>query len=61
MMPKPFARRIGMDETGATATEYALAAMLIAVAAASAIGSLGTEVNAHYSGIDNAVQDATQG
>ena len=59
-MPKPILRRIRKDEAGATATEYALAAMLVAVAAAGAIGTLGTQVNEHYNEIDTAVQSAVE-
>lgn len=51
-------RRILGCETGIAATEYALIAMMIAVAAATAIGTLGEEVNQQYSGIDQAVREA---
>jgi pilus assembly protein Flp/PilA len=46
------------DDTGATATEYALIACLIAVAAASAFASLGNELGTTYGTIETEVSDA---
>ncbi|GEM_PF-2673421 len=57
-MLKPIAHRISRDERGIAATEYALIASLIAVAAAGAFASLGSEVGSHYDGIDAAVRGA---
>lgn len=57
-MPTKIIRRLMADNTGVAATEYGLIAMLIAVAAAAAIGSLGSEVNEHYGLIDDAVRGA---
>lgn len=46
------------DASGTTATEYALIASLIAVAAASAFASLGNELGTTYGTIETSVQDA---
>jgi len=41
------------DEQGATAIEYGLIAALIAVAAITAMQSLGTELNSTFQGVSN--------
>lgn len=51
-------RHLAASTHGTVATEYALIAMLIAIAAASAIGTLGSEVNRQYSGLYRAVDRA---
>ncbi len=53
-----FLQRLQADCTGSTATEYALIASLIAVAAASAIVSLGNEVSTTYTHINTELDTA---
>ena len=43
-----FVKRLLRDEQGATAIEYGLIAALIAVAAITALGSLGNELNTTF-------------
>ncbi|MEO5773970.1 MAG: Flp family type IVb pilin [Sphingomicrobium sp.] len=45
--------RLRADERGATAIEYALIASLIAVAAVTAMNSLGSNLNTTYSKVSN--------
>lgn len=47
-MSKQFYRRLIADQTGATAVEYGILAMLIAVALAGTMLSLGNEVETQY-------------
>ena len=46
-----FFTKLLRDEQGATAIEYGLIAALIAVAAITAMQSLGTELNSTFSGV----------
>ena len=46
------------DESGATAIEYGLIAALIAVVLITVLTSLGTDLKATFSSIDNAVKPA---
>ena len=48
-------RKLTRSELGATAIEYALIASLIAIAAIAAMQSVGTNVNATYSNVANAL------
>ena len=48
-------RKLIGNEHGATAIEYALIASLIAIAAIAAMQSVGTNVNATYSNVANAL------
>lgn len=50
-------RALPRDDAGQDLTEYGLLACLIAVAAIAAIGSLGTEVSALWSGIVAGLKD----
>ena len=54
-MSKLFARFV-KDESGATAIEYGLIAALIAVAAIGAMSTIGTNLNAKFSTVGNALQ-----
>ena len=49
-------RRFARDEGGATAIEYAVVASCIAVAAAGAIASLGTNVKGLYTSVLTAMK-----
>lgn len=49
-------RRLARNSEGATAIEYTLIASLIAVAAITAMGSVGTKVNAVLSNVASAMQ-----
>jgi len=51
-------RHLAASTHGTVATEYALIAVPIAIAAACAISTLGSEVNRQYSGPDRAVDRA---
>jgi pilus assembly protein Flp/PilA len=48
-------KRFAADESGATAIEYGLIASLIAVVLITVLTSLGTELNAKFLAIKNAV------
>ncbi|HUE80443.1 MAG TPA: Flp family type IVb pilin [Sphingomicrobium sp.] len=48
-------RKLTRNELGATAIEYALIASLIAIAAIAAMQSVGTNLNATYSNVANAL------
>ena len=41
------------DESGATAIEYALIAVLISIAILGAVTLIGSEVNSHFSSVAN--------
>lgn len=57
-MSRAHVRSILKNDGGATATEYALIAALIAVAASSAFASLGNELGTSYGEIETEVRDA---
>ena len=46
-----FLKTLRRDETGATAIEYGLIAALIAVAAVTAMSSLGTQLSTTFDGV----------
>jgi pilus assembly protein Flp/PilA len=48
-------KRFAADESGATAIEYGLIAALIAVVLITVLGTLGTNLNAKFQSISNAV------
>jgi len=48
--------RFARDESGATAIEYALIAILVAVAAVSAMTALGGKVDTAFTSVANQVQ-----
>lgn len=50
-----FGKRLGKDEAGATAIEYALLAALIAVVLIGAVGALGTTVKGEFNSITTAL------
>jgi pilus assembly protein Flp/PilA len=54
----PFIKRIFVDDTGATAIEYGLIAALIAVAAITAMGSLGNALSNNFTMVANAENSA---
>lgn len=49
-----FIRRFGRDRSGTTAIEYALIASLIAIVIVTAVGALGTQLNALFVSVQNA-------
>ncbi|RPF70573.1 Flp family type IVb pilin [Aurantiacibacter spongiae] len=51
---------LARDEQGATAIEYGLIAALIAVAAITALQSLGNELSATFNNVDTELQTANQ-
>jgi pilus assembly protein Flp/PilA len=51
-------RKLIRDESGATAIEYGLIAALIAVAAITAMASLGNELSGTFSVVDSTLADA---
>jgi len=51
-----FINKLARDEQGATAIEYGLIAALIAVAAISAMGALGNELDTTFTNIDTELQ-----
>jgi pilus assembly protein Flp/PilA len=53
-----FFTKLLRDEQGATAIEYGLIAALIAVAAITAMQSLGTELNETFSTVSGTLEDA---
>ncbi|WP_340587944.1 Flp family type IVb pilin [Erythrobacter alti] len=55
-----FLTRLRSDETGATAIEYGLIAALIAVAAITALQSLGNELSATFNNIDTELTEANK-
>ena len=50
-------RKLFQDEQGATAIEYGLIAALIAVAAITAMGSLGNTLSNTFDNVSNAMAD----
>ncbi|WP_271078085.1 Flp family type IVb pilin [Aurantiacibacter sp. MUD61] len=55
-----FIQRLSKADDGATAVEYGLVAMLIAVAAAGVMLSLGNEVETQYNTIETEYEAANQ-
>jgi pilus assembly protein Flp/PilA len=53
-----FFTKLLRDEQGATAIEYGLIAALIAVAAITAMGSLGNELSATFTTVSDELADA---
>ena len=51
-------RKLIHDESGATAIEYGLIAALIAIAAITALASLGNELSTTFSTVDSTLADA---
>ena len=51
-------KQVIADETGATAIEYGLIAALIAVAAITAMGSLGNQLSNNFAFVANAENNA---
>ncbi|HEV2079529.1 MAG TPA: Flp family type IVb pilin [Allosphingosinicella sp.] len=51
-------RKLRKDNKGATAIEYGLIAALIAVAAITAMTTIGTELNTTFEGVGTALTDA---
>lgn len=51
-------RRLLRDQRGATAVEYGLLAVLIGIAALTAMTNLGDSVGMQYSDVNSAVSDA---
>lgn len=58
---KTFIKNLGHDETGATAIEYGLIAALIAVAAITAMTSLGTELSSTFNNVEDELATARGG
>ncbi len=59
-MPHQFLRRIIADQSGTSAVEYGIVAMLIAVALAGTMLSLGNEVDTQYDTIATEYSQANQ-
>ena len=59
-MTKPFLRRLIIEETGTSAVEYGILAMLIAVALVGTIVSLGNEVETHYDTVSTEYAEANK-
>lgn len=57
-MKTTFWKNLSHDETGGTAIEYGVIAMLIAVALAGVMLSLGNEVETQYNTIESEYSDA---
>jgi pilus assembly protein Flp/PilA len=53
-----FINQLARDEQGATAIEYGLIAALIAVAAITAMNSLGTQLSTTFSGVAGEIQES---
>ena len=53
-----FFRKMLKDSKGATAIEYGLIAALIAVAAITAMGSVGNSLNNTFNNVNNGLKDA---
>jgi len=51
----PFLRKLVRDRRGATAIEYALVASLIAIAAITAIRSVGANVNQTFTNVNGSM------
>ena len=58
---KTFITNLSRDETGATAIEYGLIAALIAVAAITAMQSLGTEISSTFNNVETELSAARGG
>ena len=56
-----FIKALRRNEEGATAIEYGLIAALIAVAAMTAIGTIGTELNTTFTTVGNKLTAANAG
>jgi pilus assembly protein Flp/PilA len=54
-----FIRKLVKDKKGATAIEYGLIAALIAVAAITAMGNIGTELNSTFTNVATGLEGAT--
>lgn len=50
--------RFFKDESGVTAIEYGLIAALVAVVVIAALNTLGTEIEATFTGVTDAIVDA---
>ena len=50
-----FLKRLGSDESGATAIEYGLIAALIAVAIITAAGTVGTKLSTTFTTVSNSL------
>ena len=59
-MPSTILQNLRADQRGATAIEYGLIAALIVLAAVTGIASLGRDVNAHYTAIEEAIENANE-
>lgn len=57
-MASTFLRRLLRDQRGATAVEYGLIAVLVSIAAITAMADLGDSVSTNYSQVNSAVSDA---
>ncbi|MFN2100478.1 Flp family type IVb pilin [Altererythrobacter sp. MF3-039] len=57
---KTLINRFMADESGATAIEYGLIAALIAVAAITAMQSLGSELSTTFNTVDSALSEGNQ-
>lgn len=57
-MASTFLRRLLRDQRGATAVEYGLIAVLVSIAAITAMADLGDSVSTTYSQVNSAVSDA---
>ena len=53
---KALVTRFANDESGATAIEYGLIAALISVVIIGVLGSIGTNLNAKFTAINNKLQ-----
>ena len=53
-----FINKLRRNEEGATAIEYGLIAALIAVAAMTAMGALGNELNSTFGKVSSTMQEA---
>ncbi len=57
-MASTFLRRLLRDQRGATAVEYGLIAVLVSIAAITAMADLGDSVSTNYSEVNSAVSEA---
>lgn len=55
-----FFNKMLRDEQGATAIEYGLIAALIAVAAMTAMGTIGSQLNTTFTAVGQELTDANQ-
>ena len=55
-----FINKLRRNEEGATAIEYGLIAALIAVAAMTAMGALGNELNSTFGKVSSTMQEANK-